>query len=427
MAEKAVTNKDTVIKGMIVLLGVMAFVTAYSLGQKAETRNQKNMNSRLEAVKKRFTACQQETVALKGGVENTLRVALELAADERHALQTENELLTEDNEILRDENNMLDEQIDELRDFLDEKDWVSDEAVAQLNDAIALGNNTAELTELFDNFDYTRVSKDELIQQLVDEISTKRAALKHCRARKKKVDANKKEKKASNNATGSTKPKTTKKEPKEKREIKEKKEKQIGGEQEERVKPQRKGAGKKREDKKVKDVQGDDVPIRKPLQGLDASQKQRLEKKEKREENLKRREGLVNKKLEQAKDKVATLKGKRSGQGKTAGAKQGVQAQQPAKEDEENGVEKKEDTQKGKKTGKQGKQAGKQTGKQGKQIGKGPGKGKKQGGNKEDVKKLAKATKRKLEEANDGAQQAEQGKSEEMPKKGKGKKQKAPQ
>eukprot|EP01001_Neometanema_parovale_P006460 NODE_2818_length_1334_cov_199.232040_g2677_i0.p1 GENE.NODE_2818_length_1334_cov_199.232040_g2677_i0~~NODE_2818_length_1334_cov_199.232040_g2677_i0.p1 ORF type:complete len:367 (-),score=184.34 NODE_2818_length_1334_cov_199.232040_g2677_i0:233-1282(-) len=164
---------------------VVVFTLAYVLGQNAQTKTQKNMQSRLELTRQRFQNCDTERRMLSGQIRGKEHDELRIAEQDHQALVSENQLLNEDNQQLRQDNYALEEQIDELRDELDDKDFVSDDEVEQLEDAMSLGNNSVELKEFLDDAQILGgINKDTLISKLMTELKTKRQALLQCKKRK---------------------------------------------------------------------------------------------------------------------------------------------------------------------------------------------------------------------------------------------------
>lgn len=164
---------------------VVVFTLAYVLGQNAQTKTQKNMQSRLELTRQRFQNCDTERRMLGGSMKGKEQDELKIAEQDHQALVSENQLLNEDNQQLRQDNYALEEQIDELRDELDDKDFVSDDEVEQLEEAMSFGNNSAELKEFLDDAQILGgINKDTLITKLMAELKVKRGTLRKCRAEK---------------------------------------------------------------------------------------------------------------------------------------------------------------------------------------------------------------------------------------------------
>jgi hypothetical protein len=164
---------------------VVVFTLAYVLGQNAQTKTQKNMQSRLDLTRQRFQNCDTERRMLSGSMKGKEHDELKIAEQDHQALVSENQLLNEDNQQLRQDNYALEEQIDELRDELDDKDFVSDDEVEQLEDAMSFGNNSAELKEFLDDAQILGgINKDTLITKLMAELKVKRQNLSKCKAKK---------------------------------------------------------------------------------------------------------------------------------------------------------------------------------------------------------------------------------------------------
>eukprot|EP00994_Dinema_validum_P009362 NODE_921_length_1234_cov_66.843882_g689_i0.p1 GENE.NODE_921_length_1234_cov_66.843882_g689_i0~~NODE_921_length_1234_cov_66.843882_g689_i0.p1 ORF type:complete len:309 (-),score=97.15 NODE_921_length_1234_cov_66.843882_g689_i0:254-1180(-) len=164
---------------------VVVFTLAYVTGQKAQTKTQKNMMSRLDLTRQRFQNCDLSRRMLSGKFKGKEADELRIAEQDHSALISENQLLNEDNQQLRQDNYALEEQIDELRDELDDKDFVSDDEVEQLEDAMSLGNNSAELKEFLDDAQILGgINKDTLITKLMLELKRKRDALTQCKIKR---------------------------------------------------------------------------------------------------------------------------------------------------------------------------------------------------------------------------------------------------
>lgn len=164
---------------------VVVFTLAYVLGQNAQTRTQRNMQTRLDLTRQRSQNCETERRMLTGQIRGKENDELRIAEQDHEALVTENKLLNEDNQQLRQDNYALEEQIDELRDELDDKDFVSDDEVEQLEDAMSFGNNSAELKEFLDDAQILGgINKDTLLSKLVKELKRKRTALTQCKMKR---------------------------------------------------------------------------------------------------------------------------------------------------------------------------------------------------------------------------------------------------
>eukprot|EP00992_Anisonema_acinus_P000458 TRINITY_DN10161_c0_g1_i1.p1 TRINITY_DN10161_c0_g1~~TRINITY_DN10161_c0_g1_i1.p1 ORF type:complete len:298 (-),score=70.09 TRINITY_DN10161_c0_g1_i1:102-995(-) len=164
---------------------VVVFTLAYVLGQNAQTRTQRNMQGRLELTRQRSQNCETERRMLSGQMKGKEHDELRIAEQDHQALVSENQLLNEDNQQLRQDNYALEEQIDELRDELDDKDFVSDDEVEQLEDAMSFGNNSAELKEFLEDAQILGgINKDTLITKLVNELKRKRTGLTQCKLKR---------------------------------------------------------------------------------------------------------------------------------------------------------------------------------------------------------------------------------------------------
>eukprot|EP00996_Jenningsia_fusiforme_P004268 NODE_5081_length_721_cov_146.122024_g4715_i0.p1 GENE.NODE_5081_length_721_cov_146.122024_g4715_i0~~NODE_5081_length_721_cov_146.122024_g4715_i0.p1 ORF type:complete len:188 (+),score=45.37 NODE_5081_length_721_cov_146.122024_g4715_i0:104-667(+) len=171
-------NTLKIVGGFLLLV---VFTLAYVLGQSAQTKTQRNMLGRLELTRQRLQNCDTERRILTGDLRGKDVDELRIAEQDHQALVSENQLLNEDNQQLRQDNYALEEQIDELRDELDDKDFVSDDEVEQLEDAMAVGNNSVELREFLDDAQILGgINKDTLLVKLIGELKKKTGEISQC-------------------------------------------------------------------------------------------------------------------------------------------------------------------------------------------------------------------------------------------------------
>jgi len=164
---------------------IVVFTLAYVLGQNKQTKTQKNMQGRLDLTRQRYQNCENERRSYTGKRRSKEFDELKVAEQDHQALVQENQLLNEDNQQLRQDNYALEEQIDELRDELDDKDFVSDDEVEQLEEAMSVGKTSGELKEFLDDAQVLGgINKDTLIGKLVTELKSKQDSLHKCEKNK---------------------------------------------------------------------------------------------------------------------------------------------------------------------------------------------------------------------------------------------------
>jgi len=161
------------------------------ISNNARRKTQQNTSARLDLVRRRYETCDLEVRMLNG---ETLSEAheVQLAQEEYDAVKQENDLLKEDNAELRQDMAELEREVDDLRESLDDRDFISEDEAEELEETLALGNNSKALVDLLEGAKFGQgqdivVGKDHLVGLLLAELKVKRSALGACMAEKKVV------------------------------------------------------------------------------------------------------------------------------------------------------------------------------------------------------------------------------------------------
>jgi len=173
---------DTLLKIGFGVIVALVFFLALMLGRSSQHKSAKNLLSRMDLARQRYQNCETERRMLTGQLKSQASDEQRIAQDDHQALVSENQLLNEDNDNLREENAALERQVDDLREELDQKDYVTDEEIQTLEDTMAMGNNTQELTSLLEDYRVEgAITKDKLLEKIVEELKKKRVVLRQCR------------------------------------------------------------------------------------------------------------------------------------------------------------------------------------------------------------------------------------------------------
>jgi len=167
---------------------IIVILLCMTIANSAKKKTQRNTSARLELTRKRFEMCDIERRMLSGE-KISVASEVQMAQDEYSTLKSENDLLKEDNSELGLDIAELERLVDDLREELDDKDFISDDEAQQLEETLALGNNSKALMNLLDSASFSErtdivVGKTELIGMLLSELKLKRGQLVHCMADK---------------------------------------------------------------------------------------------------------------------------------------------------------------------------------------------------------------------------------------------------